>query len=241
MRFIGCKTLLLENIKEVIDEKAPNATSFCDVFSGTSTVARFFKQWQAETLFSADEALDYRERSMVADHLGFCPECYGIYEPGKDENGNSVKLLRKGKAYIDLAADHMLKTNNIEELSIKCINEACNKKSNKDYSTEDNTVSILLTMPVFVWCMPYYSNIPDLLPPTKFPKLLNNIKNTYIDNGKFKDVLIHMPGFAYDWFSFSCKEGYLIQHRLLDDEEIHSNKLPYIIKNSPITTEEVKL
>ena len=67
-----------------------------------------FKQWQAETLFSAYEALDYRERSMVADHLGFCPECYGIYELSKDENGNSVKLLRKGKVYIDLAAEHML-------------------------------------------------------------------------------------------------------------------------------------
>lgn len=45
MRFIGCKTLLLDNIKAVIDEKAPNAKSFCDVFSGTSTVARYFKQW----------------------------------------------------------------------------------------------------------------------------------------------------------------------------------------------------
>lgn len=45
MRFIGCKTLLLDNIKAVIDEKAPDAKSFCDVFSGTSTVARYFKQW----------------------------------------------------------------------------------------------------------------------------------------------------------------------------------------------------
>ena len=68
----------------------------------------FFKQWQLEALFTAYEALDYRERMMVADHLGFCPECYGIYELSKDENGNSVKLLRKGKAYIDLAAEHML-------------------------------------------------------------------------------------------------------------------------------------
>lgn len=68
----------------------------------------FFKQWQAEALFTAYESLDYRERSMVADHLGFCSECYGIYELCKDENGNSVKLLRKRKVYIDLAAEHML-------------------------------------------------------------------------------------------------------------------------------------
>ena len=68
----------------------------------------FFKQWQTEALFGAYESLDCRERMMVADHLGFCPECYGIYELGSDENGNPVKLLRKGKAYIDLAVEHTL-------------------------------------------------------------------------------------------------------------------------------------
>lgn len=68
----------------------------------------FFKHWQTEALFDAYESLDYRDRTMVADHLGFCPECYGIYELGRDETGNPVKLLRKGKAYIDLAAEHTL-------------------------------------------------------------------------------------------------------------------------------------
>ncbi len=45
MRFIGCKTLLLDNIKAVIDEKAPDAKTLCDIFSGTATVARYFKKW----------------------------------------------------------------------------------------------------------------------------------------------------------------------------------------------------
>lgn len=45
MRYIGCKTNLLENIKEVIDKHITNATSFCDIFSGTASVARYFKQW----------------------------------------------------------------------------------------------------------------------------------------------------------------------------------------------------
>ena len=81
-----------------------------DVTTDTTTNPErlFFKGWQAEALFTAYETLDYRERTMVADHLGFCPECYGIYELGKDENGKPIKLLRKGKAYIDLAAGHML-------------------------------------------------------------------------------------------------------------------------------------
>jgi DNA-directed RNA polymerase specialized sigma subunit len=68
----------------------------------------FFQEWQADALFDAYENLDYRERTMVADHLGFCTECYGIYELSKDENGTPIKFLRKEKAYIDLAAGHML-------------------------------------------------------------------------------------------------------------------------------------
>lgn len=68
----------------------------------------FFKQWRTDALFDAYESLDYRERTMIADHLGFCTECYGIYELGEDENDKPVKLLRKSKAYIDLAAEHTL-------------------------------------------------------------------------------------------------------------------------------------
>lgn len=43
MRFIGRKTLLLEDIKKLIDRKAPEAKIFCDIFSGSGTVARYFK------------------------------------------------------------------------------------------------------------------------------------------------------------------------------------------------------
>lgn len=45
MRFIGNKTQLLGNIKEVVDRHAAGSVSFCDIFSGTASVARFFKQW----------------------------------------------------------------------------------------------------------------------------------------------------------------------------------------------------
>lgn len=52
MRFIGNKTQLLENIKEVIDKHVTNAEVFCDIFSGTASVARYFKQWY--TVYSND-------------------------------------------------------------------------------------------------------------------------------------------------------------------------------------------
>ena len=44
MRFIGSKTNLLEKIKEVIDENCNDGSQiFCDIFSGTGAVSRFFK------------------------------------------------------------------------------------------------------------------------------------------------------------------------------------------------------
>ena len=44
MRYIGNKTNLLNNINQVIKENCTgNERVFCDLFSGTSSVARFFK------------------------------------------------------------------------------------------------------------------------------------------------------------------------------------------------------
>ena len=43
MRYIGCKKLLLKDIEKVIEENIDNAESFCDIFSGTVSVANYFK------------------------------------------------------------------------------------------------------------------------------------------------------------------------------------------------------
>ena len=64
--------------------------------------------WREEALFGSFRNLGYREREMIADHLGFCSECFGIFEKAQDENGKTVNVFRKGKAYIDLAAEHTL-------------------------------------------------------------------------------------------------------------------------------------
>ena len=44
MRFIGSKVLLLKKIEEVIKNNIQDAESFCDIFSGTASVARYFKK-----------------------------------------------------------------------------------------------------------------------------------------------------------------------------------------------------
>ena len=44
MRFIGSKTLLLNSIEQFMLENKAIGKSFCDLFSGTSTVGRYFKK-----------------------------------------------------------------------------------------------------------------------------------------------------------------------------------------------------
>ncbi len=45
MRYIGSKKILLERIKQVITSNVNEPVKvFCDIFSGTGVVARFFKR-----------------------------------------------------------------------------------------------------------------------------------------------------------------------------------------------------
>ena len=44
MRYIGSKTLMLDNIKNVIDQNTENVQTITDIFSGTGVVSRFFKK-----------------------------------------------------------------------------------------------------------------------------------------------------------------------------------------------------
>ncbi|HIP12381.1 MAG TPA: DNA adenine methylase [Arcobacter sp.] len=44
MRYLGSKALLLEEIENIINENVKNAEIFCDIFSGTASVARYFKK-----------------------------------------------------------------------------------------------------------------------------------------------------------------------------------------------------
>lgn len=43
MRYIGSKAALLQEIRGLVDEQAPNSQTFCDIFAGTGVVGREFK------------------------------------------------------------------------------------------------------------------------------------------------------------------------------------------------------
>ena len=60
---------------------------------------------------SAYEALNYRERAIVAEHLGFCRECYATYyydETDFDLDGKPKRKPRRKVPFIELAVEHGL-------------------------------------------------------------------------------------------------------------------------------------
>lgn len=82
------------------------------VADGTSqTEELYFRIERAEKVMSTFEALNYRERTIVADHLGFCRDCYATHyydENDLDADGNPKRKPRRKVPFIELAVEHGL-------------------------------------------------------------------------------------------------------------------------------------
>jgi len=60
---------------------------------------------------NAFEKLNFRERAMVAAHLGFCMECYATHyydNEDLDEDGKPTRKPFPKEVFIDIAIDHGL-------------------------------------------------------------------------------------------------------------------------------------
>lgn len=76
------------------------------ITSSTDPYHMLLNQELEEALLTAFENLDYRERAIVSEHLGFCPECFGDCQLVTDESGRKIKQRIKPKAFIDIAYEH---------------------------------------------------------------------------------------------------------------------------------------
>ena len=76
--------------------------------TSTDPYHMLLRKEQEEALLTAFENLDYRERAIVSEHLGFCPECFSPYQLVTDESGRKTRQRIEPKAFIDIACDHGL-------------------------------------------------------------------------------------------------------------------------------------
>ena len=92
-----------EDSEESLEEIAADGTS--------QTEELYLRIEKAEKVMSTFESLNYRERAIVADYLGFCRDCYATHyydENDLDEDGRPKRKPRKKVPFIELAVEHGL-------------------------------------------------------------------------------------------------------------------------------------
>ena len=92
-----------EDSEESTEEVAADGTS--------QTEELYLRIEKAEKVMSTFESLNYRERAIVADHLGFCRDCYATHyydQDDLDEDGKPKRKSRRKMPFIELAVEHGL-------------------------------------------------------------------------------------------------------------------------------------
>ena len=87
-----------ESREEVASDNTSRPDVLCVKFERANLVMDVF-----------EDALNYRERALVSEHLAFCRECYSTEVPdyeNPDYKGNPTYKPRKPKTFEELAFDH---------------------------------------------------------------------------------------------------------------------------------------
>ena len=103
MQFVDYYCQYAEDSEESREEVAHDSSAETDKI--------FFKLERAETVMAEFEKLNFRERAMVAAHLGFCMECYATHyydNEDLDEDGKPTRKPFPKETFIDIAIDHGL-------------------------------------------------------------------------------------------------------------------------------------
>ena len=103
--------ILTENYTDVQsnDEDDEQTIDFLLPDSSLNPENIYFKQELYDKLYEAYDSLEYTEKIMLAQHLGFCPECFSTHYADKtdlDENGKPKEKPIKPLPYTDIANDH---------------------------------------------------------------------------------------------------------------------------------------
>ena len=97
--------MFTEFYRQYADEDGEEGAEDVTVDTTTEPSRMFYHERRLKTLCEAFDNLEYRERAIVAEHLGFCESCWS---PHYIEiiNGRKVKREFEETAFIDLAGKH---------------------------------------------------------------------------------------------------------------------------------------
>ena len=97
--------MFTEFYRQYADEDGEESAENVTVDTTTEPSRMFYHERRLKILCEAFDNLEYRERAIVAEHLGFCENCWSTRYV-EIINGKKVKREFKEIAFIDLAGEH---------------------------------------------------------------------------------------------------------------------------------------
>ena len=97
--------MFTEFFRQYADENGEESAEDVTVDSTTEPSRMFYHERRLKILCEAFDDLEYRERAIVAEHLGFCENCWSPYYVDTVK-GRKVKREFEETAFIDLAGKH---------------------------------------------------------------------------------------------------------------------------------------
>ncbi len=200
MRFIGSKNLLLEEIKIIIQKNIKKDVKvFCDIFSGTASVARFFKN-------------DYK---ILSNDLLFFSYVIQKAIIGNNKRPKFIKLKKNGVEPFKYLNEVVIDLSQFKEAPFIFENYSPNKKSERCYLSNENALKIdFIRQQIEEWKQKnlineneYYYLLAALIEATPF---VSNIAGTYgaylkhWDNRALKKIILLEPKLFDNKLSNKC-------------------------------------
>jgi len=97
--------MFIEFYRQYADEDGEEGAEDVTIDTTTEPSRMFYHKRHLKVLCEAFDNLEYRERAISAEHLGFCENCWSTYYVDA-VNGRKVKRKFEKTAFIDLAGEH---------------------------------------------------------------------------------------------------------------------------------------
>lgn len=105
----GILTENYTNIQNINEDEDEGSTDFLLPDSSLNPESIYFKQELYDKLYESYDNLEYTEKIMLAQRLGFCPECFSTHYTDRtelDENGKPKVKPIMPLPYTEIATDH---------------------------------------------------------------------------------------------------------------------------------------
>lgn len=106
------------------------------------------------------------------------------------------------------------------------IEEACARKEKKKYCDAKVTLCVLVPSVCLFWVYEIYGSQAALLFSQNKESLLTNLRQDYLQNNEFNNILIIFPGLCGDWITYDVKQGTHFSY-YLNAEEVTSRNYPF--------------